>query len=79
MELKSAKDYKKKDASVVDQFILDEIQPKLEDGNGYAMIYFNVLEMEGVNFTQLKKRLKDLGFKVNQGKEGVDNVIYIEV
>ena len=78
MKLKRAKDYNKEDSSPVDQFILDEIQPKLEDSRGYAMIYMNVLHLESVSFTALKKRLKELGFKVTQGKEGVDDVVYIE-
>ena len=77
-DLKKASSYKKKYNEAVSQFILDEIQPKLDDNEGSAMIYYNIIEMEGVNFKELKVVLKDLGYSVSTGKEGVDSVVYIE-
>ena len=77
-ELKKASSYKKKYNETVSQFILDEIQPELDDNEGSAMIYMNLIIQEGINLKELKITLKDLGYSVSNGKEGTDDVLYIE-
>lgn len=80
--MRSAKDFNKKDdSSSVDHFIEKEIFTKLDDdnNNGSVVLYMNVIHMDGVNLKQLKNRLKELGFSTNTSKEGVDDVLNINV
>lgn len=74
--MRTAKDFKRKN-SPQDAFIENEIYPLLDENEGSATLYLNVIIMEGIDLKQLKIRLKELNFKISTGKEGVDDVLYI--
>jgi len=74
--LKKASDYNNKTLSI-DDFIIKEVQPLLDKNHGSANLYLNVIHQEGVSIKVLKDRLKELGYKTFNGKEGVDDVLFI--
>jgi len=77
--MRTAKDFKPANTSPVDDFIENHIYPQLDEENGTAAVYVNLIQMEEVDLKQLKDRLKSLGFKTSMSKLGLDDVLNVNV
>ena len=80
MAIRSAKDFEKSNNNaILDAFIENEIYSQFDEGESSAIIYINLIEQENIILSQLKNRLKELGFKTEVSKEGIDQVLNINI
>ena len=63
----------------VDIFIENHIYPDFIEGCASTNVYINLIQQEDVNIKVLRDRLKELKFKIESGKIGVDDVLIIKV